>query len=132
MTSAQRKTILEDITLRLMDIREECTTPADYEDGGRTVDEEGCECDVRLQLHSLDSYAVRFGDSSYDQDHRGYWGASSVNNADTDEDLASTAEDLLEQALDDAAMNDCKWAQDEVSTPSLPPSFIDQDHDGLA
>lgn len=36
------------------------------------------ECDVRLQVYEDGSWAVRYGLSDYDQDHRGYWGASTV------------------------------------------------------
>src|SRR5690606_813072 len=43
-------------------------------------DGEGLEtCDVRLQVYEDGDWAIRFGDSSYDQDHRGFWGASIVH-----------------------------------------------------
>lgn len=35
-------------------------------------------CDVRLQIYPDGQWAVRWGLPDYDQDHRGYWGASSV------------------------------------------------------
>ena len=65
--------------------------------------EEGC--DVRLQVYEEeDCWTVRYGDASYDTDHHGYWGASSVpgvvkgvvkrfNSTDV-------ARDLIEQAKD--------------------------------
>lgn len=133
MTAEQRERILADIYIELDDTRR--TMLAD--DGRSKVD---C-IDVRLQLISPDEYSVKCGDASYDTDHRGYWGASSVSADDTDSDLEATAEDLLEQALDHAAQCDEDWAQDDdEATPrlsdttdvSLPADFIDQDHDGLA
>jgi hypothetical protein len=43
------------------------------------------ECvDIRLQVYPADGFpfvgewAIRFGDSSYDLDHNGYWGASCI------------------------------------------------------
>ena len=53
--------------------------------------------DVRLQLQANGSFVVHFGDPSYDQDHRGFWGSSSIA---VDTDLEETAHDLLDQALD--------------------------------
>lgn len=35
-------------------------------------------CDVRLHVWPDGSWAVHSGDSQYDQDHRGFWGASSI------------------------------------------------------
>lgn len=63
------------------------------------------EIDVRLQVYEDGKWAIRAGCSDYDQDHRGYWGASSVFGTDTDEALLSTAEELLDQAADHAASN---------------------------
>jgi hypothetical protein len=68
-------------------------------------DDEDCECqsvDVRLQVHD-GTWAIHAGDASYDQDHRGFWGASSVS-ANTDgDDLTSILEDLVDQALEHAS-----------------------------
>jgi hypothetical protein len=36
------------------------------------------ECDVRLQVYENGQWCVRSGDCSFDTDHRGYWGSSSV------------------------------------------------------
>ena len=52
--------------------------------------------DVRLRVHK-DEWAVLSGDSSYDQDHRGCWGASSV---DCETDPGFVADDLISQVLD--------------------------------
>lgn len=56
--------------------------------------------DVRYQLFADGSCNFHSGDASYDTDHRGYWGASSVAADATDTDLYSIAEDMIEQALD--------------------------------
>lgn len=34
--------------------------------------------DVRLQVYENGAWAIRFGPSDYDLDHRGFWGASSI------------------------------------------------------
>jgi len=54
------------------------------------------DCDVRLQVYPDGQWAVRFGLSDYDQDHHGYWGASSVpGKRFNSKDIAR---ELLEQA----------------------------------
>jgi hypothetical protein len=66
------------------------------------------ECDVRLQVYPDGDWAVRFGPSDYDQDHRGYWGASSVPGHGRRFGAESVARDLIDQARDMAADNpDC-------------------------
>ena len=69
------------------------------------------ECDVRLQVYPNGEWAVRFGLSDYDQDHRGFWGAScvpGVNERGTVQRFNSLdiARDLVEQARDDYAQCD--------------------------
>lgn len=61
------------------------------------------ECDVRLQVWPDGEWAVRWGPSDYDQDHRGYWGASSVPGVNRKGqvsrfDSRAVARDLIEQA----------------------------------
>ena len=58
--------------------------------------------DVRLRVHD-GSFGILTGDSSYDQDHRGFWGSSSLA---VDSDLEDVADDLVEQALDDQAQDE--------------------------
>jgi len=64
------------------------------------------ECDVRLQVYPDGSWWVRYGDSSYDQDHRGYWGASCVpgcggrKNQPKRFQSIEVAKDLIEQVKD--------------------------------
>jgi hypothetical protein len=36
------------------------------------------ECDVRLQVWDDSQWKLRYGDSSYDQDHRGFWVSSKM------------------------------------------------------
>ena len=57
--------------------------------------------DVRLQVYEDGSWAIHTGNPDYDQDHRGYWGASSLSY--DRENLRDLARDLLEQAKDHAA-----------------------------
>lgn len=65
------------------------------------------ECDVRLQLYADGTWCVRFGLSDYDQDHRGYWGASTIPGAGEAFNADDVAKDLWEQALD--AQADDAW-----------------------
>ena len=58
------------------------------------------ECDVRLQLYADGTWKIRFGWSDYDQDGRGYWGASFVPGAGQAFNADEVAKDLWEQALD--------------------------------
>lgn len=103
----------------------------DARDDSRTYDREeiterGCDSpgiDVRLQVIPPEEktrncwgtpcapymtegeWAFHSGDSQYDQDHRGYWGASGVGPDMTMRDLIGIAEDLAGQFLD-------MWAED--------------------
>jgi len=56
--------------------------------------------DVRLQVYPSGDWHVRVGDPGWDLDHEGAWGASCVSSEDTDDDLAATARDLLDQVAD--------------------------------
>jgi hypothetical protein len=62
--------------------------------------------DVRLQVHPDGDWGVKSGSSDYDQDHRGYWGASSVPGDNRRFDSKAVARDLIDQAKDHAADND--------------------------
>jgi hypothetical protein len=68
------------------------------------VEADGEGCDVRLQVYSDGEWAVRWGDSSYDTDHRGYWGASSIPGVVRGTvkrfDSRDVARDLISQARD--------------------------------
>src|SRR4029078_13330896 len=79
------------------------------------------ECiDVRLQVQS-DGWTVHFGDSSYDQDHRGFWGASCIV---TTSNCREVARDLIEQAKDHEAQ--CSDEEDEpADDEDVEPDEID-------
>lgn len=68
------------------------------------------ECDVRLQVYADGVWAIHYGDSSYDLDHRGFWGASCVpgvvNGRVTRFRSRDIAKDLLEQAKDAYAQSE--------------------------
>jgi hypothetical protein len=66
----------------------------------QSLDAESPEMDVRLQVHEDGAWAVRTGDASYDLDHRGFWGASSI---DRRTNCRRLARELLEEAKDQAA-----------------------------
>lgn len=66
-------------------------------------DDEPAGMDVRLQIHERGGWSLRSGDSSYDQDHRGYWGAGYLT---TDTDCADLAAELIDEAGEHAAQCD--------------------------
>ena len=68
--------------------------------------------DVRLRWHDGE-FSVLTGDSSYDTDHRGYWGASSVGADLEPDDAKGIALDLLEQVIDHACC--CAADNEEVT-----------------
>lgn len=69
--------------------------------GPEFQDEEGnVGIDVRLQVYPNGEWAIRTGDSSYDQDHRGYWGASFLSPRSNCRELAA---DLIDQCAEHAA-----------------------------
>lgn len=57
-------------------------------------DDDSGWADVRLQVMES-GWSVHSGDSSYDQDHRGYWGTSSLDRRSNCRDVAR---DLIEEA----------------------------------
>lgn len=59
------------------------------------------ETDVRLQVYGDGGWAIRIGDSSYDLDHRGYWGSSFLTRWSNCRELAR---ELIDQCEEDAAM----------------------------
>lgn len=73
------------------------------------VEDESFSTDVRVYLTCEDgvwSWRGEWGDASYDQDHRGYCGASCVAYSDKGADHKETAHDLVEQGLDQAGMEE--------------------------
>lgn len=61
--------------------------------------------DVRLQVLPNGHWQVNWGDPQYDTDHRGYWGASSVPGNGRRFNAREVAEDLIEEAKDQAAQS---------------------------
>ena len=59
--------------------------------------------DVRLQVWEDGKWAVHVCLSDYDQDHRGYWGASCLSY--DRQNLTELARDLIGQCADAIAMN---------------------------
>ena len=57
------------------------------------------ETDIRLQVVD-GGWSTHTGDSSYDQDHRGFWGASFIDRTTNCRDLAR---DLIDQAREHEA-----------------------------
>ena len=58
--------------------------------------------DVRLQVLENGKWAVHVCPSDYDQDHRGYWGASFLSY--DRQNLTDLARDLIDQAAESIAM----------------------------
>ena len=90
------------------DLRVENRTldPADFPlDNGHGESE---SCDVRLQVYPDGQWAIRIGDSSYDLDHRGFWGSSSLDGRRFDS--RAMAKDLIDQCKDHYAQTEEAYA----------------------
>ena len=79
---------IDDVAAELRAINKQQSAPDD-DDGG---------IDVRLQVYPDGDWAVRWGLSDYDQDHRGYWGSSSVPGDNRRFDSKDLARNLIDQA----------------------------------
>ena len=55
--------------------------------------------DIRLQVVD-DSYMVHWGDPSFDTDHRGFWGVSSLFPKMTKKECYAVAKELINDAAD--------------------------------
>ncbi len=75
----------------------------------RNVECDDDGCDVRLQVWDNGAWALRTGSSDYDQDHRGYWGASFVpgvvNGTVRRFNSVDIARDLIDQVEDHHAQS---------------------------
>lgn len=76
----------------------------------RQINKQGLESDdadegidVRLQVMPDGTWTVNWGLSDYDQDHRGYWGSSSVPGDNRRFDSKAVARDLIDQAREHKA-----------------------------
>jgi hypothetical protein len=71
------------------------------------------ECDVRLQVYEDGLWVVRYGASDYDQDHRGFWGASCLPGVSPQTGKVQRcnsydiARELIEQVRDQYALTVC-------------------------
>lgn len=68
--------------------------------------------DARLQVHA-GSWLLRTGDSSFDQDHRGSWGCSSIPWGCTWKEAREIARELLNDCANCAVGNDLDSDTDE-------------------
>ena len=82
----------------IRDIRDDLDFPEETK-------EEERYCDIRLQVYPDGQWALRSGDSSYDQDHNGFWGCSSITDKTTVKTIRETVSDLIEQVEEDIAMS---------------------------
>jgi len=78
------------------------------------MDTDEDDIDVRLQVYSDGDWAVRWGLSDYDQDHRGYWGSSGVPGGNRRFDSKAVARDLIDQAKEAKAMGGDDEGLDEA------------------
>ena len=75
--------------------------------------------DVRLQVLENGKWALHSGPSDYDQDHRGYWGASFLSY--DRQNLTDLARDLLDRVADQLAERDA-FEKSELRNPIDPES----------
>lgn len=59
------------------------------------------ELGVRLQVYPDGEWHVRYGDSGYDLDHHGYWGAATLPGYRHGFDARRMAADMVKQARED-------------------------------
>jgi len=84
---------IRDVARELLAINREIEgAPEDADNGGGV--------DVRLCVQDDGSWLVLFGDASYDQDHRGYWGASSVPGSKNGRPKRFRSRDIARSLLD--------------------------------
>jgi hypothetical protein len=93
MEDMMRFPTISDVAAELRRINKQDSAD-DGDDGG---------IDVRLQVHPDGNWKVNWGSSDYDQDHRGYWGSSSVPGDNRRFDSKDIARDLIDQAREHKA-----------------------------
>jgi hypothetical protein len=62
--------------------------------------------DCRIRYYAPHGFQFLAGDSSYDQDHRGYWASGHAWEAMTFVEAETMAREMLAQVLDHAAQNE--------------------------
>jgi hypothetical protein len=93
MEDVMRFPSINDVAAELRVINKNTLEPDDADEG----------IDVRLQVYLDSRWEIRGGASDYDQDHHGYWGASSVPGNNRRFDSKDVARDLIEQAREHKA-----------------------------
>lgn len=93
-----------ELTQCVISTRDDAKTydPADITGPG----EDEPSIDIRLRILANGEWSYHTGDSSYDQDHRGYWGSASVGPDDSDLLCRTIAWDLIDQVAEMAAQDD--------------------------
>lgn len=84
------------VASELQDINATELTTADADEG----------IEVRLQVRDDGTWAVHGGDPSYDTDHTGHWGASSIPGNGERFDARAVARELIEQAQESRAASE--------------------------
>ena len=86
---------IQEITKEVKDYRDylKSFNPEEITEG------EFCGGDIRLQIFDGD-WTIHTGDVQYDQDHRGFWGASCVSVESTNRACREIAKDLINEAKD--------------------------------
>ena len=79
---------------------------AESPDDGGDDDESGWG-DIRLQVTDDGAWELHTGDPQYDTDHRGYWGATSVDAGASMSKCREVARELIEQVKDNYAQVNC-------------------------
>lgn len=85
----------------IKDVANDLRAAAQSIDWQETGSEDDAFCDVRLQVTVDGSWCVHVGPSDYDQDHRGFWGASSIPRGRFN--ARELARDLISQVREHAA-----------------------------
>lgn len=102
------KRILEDDKARIVGRLEAEKKALDSTFSGLDLPEDEKYVDVRLRIQNpsqghLITWALKFGDSSFDQDHRGFWACGSIDQYTDPEGLF---QDLKNEVLDYIAMTE--------------------------
>lgn len=87
--------VANDLRIINADLRGDGNDYRSEDDGGAGA------CDIRLQVMPDGAWTIHVGDSSYDLDHRGFWGSACLDGRRFDS--RAVARDLIEQARDHAA-----------------------------
>ncbi len=106
----------DEVVLSLRVYRDKYAEPPALDEDGEPDEDNDGGLDVRLQVWPDGDWTTRFGNSSYDQDHRGYWGSGYVIAADTDAELLDLAKDMVEQCKEHAAQ------AGQLFDPDAPPT----------